>query len=83
MKLIVRRWGDGYENSGAETILQDDNGKVLNSVEFRDGEPKDFVIARDLNDAIRIHELVKVAFEAGKRGEDLSVEYVQTAEDEE
>lgn len=74
MKLLVNSWGNGYENSGV--ITQVETGGEVKGVEFRDGEPEDFVIARDLNGAKRIKDLVIMAFEAGKRGEEITVEEI-------
>jgi len=74
MKMIVEEWGDGYENSGVSVTLIKSDGKEMN-VTFRDGEREDMVIARDLSDATYIASLIKTAYDAGKTGEELIIEY--------
>ena len=39
-----------------------------------DGEPEDATILRDFNDCVKIPELMKLAFEAGKKGEQFEIE---------
>jgi hypothetical protein len=69
MQVTINKWGDGYENSGLSATVTT-NGKQVR-VRFRDGEPEDFVMARDLNDAYKIKDLITMAYEAGKRGEEM------------
>jgi len=49
------------------------NGDVVFHVS--DGEPKDANLSRDFNSCFDIPELMKLAYEAGKRGEDFTVTY--------
>lgn len=81
MEMIINNWGDGYENSGHRTTLKTSDGKEL-SVEFRDGEPEDMVIGRDLNDALSIPSLIKAAYNAGKNGEELIIIELDNDENE-
>jgi hypothetical protein len=39
-----------------------------------DGEPEDSNLSRDFNDCFKIPDLMRLAYEAGVRGEDLSIE---------
>jgi hypothetical protein len=54
-----------------KVMLKDEEGKTLASVGFGRGEPEDFSLNRDLNDAFDIPKMIKIAYEAGKRGEEL------------
>jgi len=45
-----------------------------------DGEPEDATLARDFNDCWSIPGLMRVAFDAGKNGEDFEVENVNVDE---
>jgi hypothetical protein len=41
------------------------------------GEPEDMSLDRDLNDAYRVVDLMKLAYDAGKNGEEFEVSKVQ------
>lgn len=71
MKIVTSYPSDDYEGSMSLT-LQTDTYK--GSVSFGAGEPEDMVLARDLNDAYSIEEMLVAAYNAGKAGEDLIVE---------
>lgn len=43
------------------------------SVEFMEGEPEDAYLSRDYSDCYEIEEMLKKAYEAGHRGEELSI----------
>ncbi len=45
-------------------------------VNFFDGEPEDANLSRDFNDAYKITDLMEMAFNAGKNGEDFTIEDV-------
>lgn len=47
------------------------SGNKSASLSFFDGEPEDNTIARNFNDIYGFDEIVKMAHEAGKRGEEL------------
>lgn len=68
-------WG---EREGVETMLTTNEG--TKSAEFRGGEPEDFSIARDLSDAWNIKDMLVMAYNAGKNGEDLEIEEVTEEE---
>lgn len=59
-------------------LLTDLSPKPL-KVYFRGGEPEDFSLGRDLNDAWSISDMLTAAYEAGKRGE--SYEFVKIIEE--
>lgn len=43
-----------------------------------DGEPEDSNISRDFSDCHSVVNLMKLAFEAGKKGEELLIEEIET-----
>ncbi len=54
------------------------NGKRRISVS--DGEPEDANLARDFSDVWSVVSLMKEAFEAGKNGEELNIEELESDE---
>jgi ABC-type uncharacterized transport system fused permease/ATPase subunit len=44
---------------------------------FYDGEPEDNSLGRNFNDVYKIVELMKLAYDAGKNGEDFSEEHIE------
>jgi hypothetical protein len=66
----------GYEYDGKGSLIVDVEDDVGNSVsvDISAGEPEDAVFFRDLNGAYQISRAIKLAYEAGKRGE--ALEYV-------
>jgi hypothetical protein len=75
MKIIITHtpdednWGQ-YE--GVETEIITNEG--ASSVSFFGGEPEDMTIGRDLSDAWDISDLLIMAYNAGKNGEELEIE---------
>ena len=68
MKIIETFEGDlyeGYINISLETETNVEN------ISFGQGEPEDNCLARDLKGALYIADMLKVAYEAGQRGEEL------------
>lgn len=63
---------DGGESHIQVEIIADYGDKV--SVGFGEGEPEDMYLFRDLSDAYSLVSLVRVAYEAGKRGEEFILE---------
>lgn len=49
--------------------------------DFYDGEPEDASISRDFNDVLKIPKLMQIAYEAGKNGEEFSVENIEVNEE--
>ena len=50
-----------------------DNGKTM-KISLGEGEPEDMYLFRDLSDVYSITELIKMAYDAGKAGEDYEYE---------
>jgi len=50
-------------------ILVDDK----NVFDAMDGEPEDATLSRDFNDCYKIPSLMRLAYEAGKNGEELEI----------
>ena len=48
------------------------NGETLN---FGNGEPEDMTLQRGLNDAFKIEDIIKMAYQYGKQGKDLYFSY--------
>lgn len=72
--------GYEYDGKGSLTVdVEDDAGNSV-SVEISAGEPEDAVFFRDLNGAYSIADAVKLAYEAGKRGEALEYVFVNEKE---
>lgn len=63
-QLEDRDWRDAYE------LKVESNGKTV-SFSFWDGESEDATLHRDFSDVFSISEAIKLAYEAGKRGEPL------------
>lgn len=51
------------------------DGKTVFNV--MDGEPEDANLMRDFNDCLAIPELMEMAFNAGKQGDEISIERVE------
>ena len=75
MKVIetTSRFGEDGADSNIKLELVCDNGDK-ESVSFGEGEPEDMYLFRDLSDAYSLFRLVKIAYEAGKRGEEFIYE---------
>ncbi len=66
------------EKSYSSQLTIDMDGLTL---EFRDGEPEDANLARDFNDCYSIVDAIKLAYNAGKNGEELTINYYDSEED--
>lgn len=82
MKVVqtTRKSGDHGEDSWLELSVTSDEGKS-SRVSFGEGEPEDMYLFRDLSDAYEIEDLVRIAYEAGKRGEDYIFEEIEEEDD--
>lgn len=54
------------------------NGK--DEFEVYDGEPKDSNLYRNFSDCFRIEKLMELAYQAGKKGEEFNVDYLEVDE---
>lgn len=77
--MIIDETLEGGLSDGSLTItLTTSNG--TKSVTFGSGEPEDFTLSKDLNDALSIASMLKMAYEAGINGESLIINYDETEE---
>lgn len=74
---------DGSGNGRFSLTVKTSEGEE--KVRFANGEPDDMTLGRDLSDAFTIKTLVKMAYEAGKRGEpfELIEEQIGSEDDDE
>jgi hypothetical protein len=71
---------DEYSGKGSLYVaVEDDLGNRV-SVDIVAGEPEDAVFYRDLSGAYSIADAIKLAYEAGKRGEPLEYEFIDKRE---
>lgn len=77
MKITTTERPDGpYEPDGyLSTKIETKEGK--SSASFGAGEPEDFSLTRDLSDAYEIKDMLILAYNAGKNGEELKVEHIE------
>lgn len=68
-------WG---QYAGVSTQITTNEG--TQSVGFYGGEPEDMTLDRDLSDAWNVVELLKLAYNAGKNGEELEIEQITVNE---
>jgi len=75
---------DDYEycGKGSITVTVEDDAGNRKSADISAGEPEDAVFFRDLNGAYNIADIVKLAYEAGKRGEEMTYEFRDDNEEE-
>ena len=69
IKTVYERYGDYGERENYEIIVDG-----VDRVYVGTPEPEDATLSRDLSFAYRIVPLMREAWEAGKRGEDFTVE---------
>lgn len=59
-----------------EVAIINAEGTTVSSVSFSEGEPEDMTLGRDLNDVYNIADLVETAYQLGRKGVDVSFEYI-------
>lgn len=69
------------EDDWREAVVVRVDGKKVMS--FYDGEPEDNSLMRNFNDIYSLPDLLKRAYEAGKKGEEFSVESKKIDPDDE
>jgi hypothetical protein len=80
---IVAFYPTGDEEDGGHMSLSLQTEKYKGSIGFGRGEPEDMTLYRDLSDALHIEEMLVAAYNAGKNGEELIVEYEEEDEEDE
>lgn len=78
MDIIFERPKDMYEGQATTTIITNEGRKA---VCFGAGEPEDMSLARDLNDAMFIKDLLVMAYNAGKNGENLNISEIEETDE--
>jgi hypothetical protein len=78
MKITYSLTTNPYEDWRQIYTVSIDGKEV---VDCSDGEPEDNTLYRNFNDVLKIPDLMKLAFEAGKRGEELEIEEVKEKEE--
>ena len=79
MKLTVTWPKEDDMFDGRITIVSEREDKKI-SLRFGAGEPEDMNLARDLSDALSIPDVIKMAYEAGKNGEEFEIIYLDEEE---
>lgn len=78
IKIISATDGDGYERQEMEI-----DGKDVMYVGPLCENPEDAIIGRSLVSCEEVADLMKKAYDAGKRGEEFSIETIVAPEEEE
>jgi len=79
MKVIETHEFYNSDHDDASQVIVEvirDNGEK-DSVSIGEGEPEDMYLFRDLSDAYSVASLVRLAYEAGKAGEDFEYEFIE------
>lgn len=78
MKLveITEMYNEDGEASRVTVEIENDKGEK-ESLSFGEGEPEDMYLFRDLSDAYSIVNFAKMCFQAGKDGEELTIESIE------
>ena len=75
MKIIETINQGEYGPDRIEIELITDVGSE--TISFAEGESEDMTLNRELSDAFNITSILKRAYDAGKKGEDLEIEYIE------
>lgn len=84
MKVIETHEFYNSDHDDASQVIVEvirDNGEK-DSVSIGEGEPEDMYLFRDLSDAYSIYNLVKLAYDAGKAGEEFHYEFVEEKDED-
>lgn len=72
MKMTVTtRMGEYDSESRIEVELESQDDKKTFSI--GEGETEDMYLFRDLSDALKVPDIIRMAYEAGKAGEELEI----------
>lgn len=83
MKVIETHDYYNSDHDDASNVLVEvirDNGEK-DSVAIGEGQKEDMYLFRDLSDAYYISNLVKLAYEAGKAGEEFNYELIENKDE--
>ncbi len=78
MDIIYEKPKNLSEGHATTTII---TGEGVKAVCFGAGEPEDMTLSRDLNDAMFIKDLLVMAYNAGKNGENLNITEIEETND--
>ena len=84
MKVVETHEFYNSDHDGASQVIVEvirDNGEN-SSVSIGEGEPEDMYLFRDLGGAYSIFDLVKLAYEAGKAGEEFEYEFIEEKDED-
>lgn len=84
MKIIETHEFYNSDHDDASQVVVEvirDNGQK-ESVSIGEGEPEDMYLFRDLSGAYSISDLITMAYEAGKAGEELEYEFVEERDED-
>jgi len=79
VKSISRSESNFSERDCRDKLVIKVNGKEV--FEVSDGEPEDSNLSRDFSDCFKIPELMQMAYDAGKNGEEIIFEYEEDCVD--
>lgn len=80
MKITEKYSVDGWDRASYELNVYNDTGKYVGGFDISDNLsecPEDVMLCRDLSFALDVVDLMKLAWEAGKRGEPLKIEDIE------
>jgi len=63
------------------TVIVETESAGSDSVSIGEGEPEDMTLFRDLSDAFSISDLISMAYQAGKNGEEFEYELIEEKEE--
>jgi hypothetical protein len=72
---------DHEDASNVIVNITNDKGEER-EVSIGEGEPEDMYLFRDLSSAYSISDLIKMAYEAGKAGEEFEYEFIEEKDEE-
>lgn len=84
MKVIETHEFYNSDHDGASQVTVEvirDNGEN-SSVSIGEGEPEDMYLFRDLSDAFNVEFLIRLAYEAGKAGEEFEYEFIEEKDED-
>lgn len=70
------------DNWGYEALMIVVDGDDVFSVSTSPDSPEDNCLSRDLSDCFKIDDLMKLAYEAGRAGEEFTVEHKEIVEED-